>query len=248
MEDGGVDEARQRRARRNVQGFQNLDDLVKAGQAEQYAQGRMNGSNDAPDMASEMVMRGVTLNWLSQVFGIEHGKVKALLKDCPIKARHKNGAVYELKVAAGYLVKPVVDVEAYLQNMKVDELPTRLQDQYWSAMNKRQKWEEAAGQLWRTARVSAAIGEILMFMKESGNLFITNLQTSTEVSPRQQVLLEGMVRTMLTDVFEKITKLKLRPPEQKTSPVLAEEEAMVAKTLKKPPAEPDDDDDDMDVI
>lgn len=251
MENGSVNSPRQRRARRSVQGFEKLDDLLERGKAEQYAQGRMNGSDSSPDMASEMVMRGVTLNWLSQVFQIEHGKVKALLKDCPIKARHKNGAIYDVKVAAGYLVKPVVDIEAYLQNMKVEELPTRLQDQYWSAMNKRQKWEENAGQLWRTARVAAAFGEVFLYLKEGANLFVQNLQTSTEVTPRQQELLEGMTRTLLKDFFQKIVNLKLRPDTVKAGSMLAEEEAMIAKTMPKKPAPleiEDDDDDDMSVI
>lgn len=239
-----MNDARQRRARRTVTTHKTLEEMLKEGQAAQYANGTQAGSEGGPTMASEIVMRGVTLNWLSQVFGIPHGKVKYLLKDCPIKAQHKNGAIYELKVAASYLVKPVVDVEEYMKTLKIEDLPTRLQDQYWSAMNKRQKWEENAGLLWRTERVSAAVGELLLFVKESANLFVQNLETTTEVTPRQRELLEGMTRGMLGELFKRIGKLRLRPPEEKVRPVLAEEdEQLRAEAAKKAPPPPEFEDD-----
>lgn len=199
-----------------------------------------------PEMMAQAVMRGVTVGWLSQVFRMDLTTVKARLKDCPPIDARKNGYIYDLKLAAQYLVKPVVDVEEYLKTMKVEELPTRLQDQYWSAMNKRQKWEENAGQLWRTEKVQAAFGEVFLLIRNTMSLWVDQLGRTVEVTEEQRAGLELMVEALQKEISEKIRAL---PKAKKTAPQLAELDDD-GQPKKRGPGRPrkvvvDEDDDDL---
>lgn len=197
-----------------------------------------------PEMMAQAVMRGVTVGWLSQVFRMDLTTVKARLKDCPPIDTRKNGYIYDLKLAAQYLVKPVVDIEEYLKTMKVEELPTRLQDQYWSAMNKRQKWEENAGQLWRTEKVQAAFGEVFLLIRNTMTLWVDQLARNVEVTEAQRNGLELMVEALQKEISEKIRAL---PKAKKTAPQLAEldDDEKPKKRGRPKKVTVDEDDDDL---
>lgn len=193
-----------------------------------------------PEMMSAAVMRGVTAGWLAQVFRMDLGTVKARLRDCPPIDTRKNGYIYDLKVAAQYLVKPVFNIEEYLKTMKVEELPTRLQDQYWSAMNKRQKYEENAGDLWRTAKVQQVLGEVFMLIRNSTMLWVGELERNVEVTEEQRVKLEILTEELMRDINNSIrTNLK-----RKTRAQISELDEETKKKPESPQAEPDEEDDD----
>lgn len=162
---------------------------------------------DGPTMMAQGVMRGVTASWLAQVFRMDLQTVKQRLKDCPPIDNRKNGYIYDLKVATQYLVKPVFDVEEYLKTMRVEELPTRLQDQYWSAMNKRLKWEENAKQLWRSEDVQTKFGEVFMIIRNATQLWVDELAQSVEVTEPQRIGLEKMVEGLQRAISKKIAEM-----------------------------------------
>ena len=126
-----------------------------------YARGRKNdGKPEKLDMDIDRVNKGVTISWLAQAFGLNPVTVKARLRKCPPMQRLRTGYLYDFRMAAPYLVKPVFDVKEYLKTMRPEELPTKLQEKYWSALMRRIKYEERAGMLWRTERVLTVLGAV----------------------------------------------------------------------------------------
>lgn len=251
MENGGVDDARARRAARQ----EALTADLLAGSPYHakdagFASGRdAANKGDGPDMMTHAVKRGVTVSWLCQIFDMEPVTVRARLVNCEPIHRRKNGFIYDAKTAIPYLVKPIFDVEEYLKTMKVEELPTRLQDQYWSAMNKRQKWEENAKNLWRTEDVAKAFGEVFLMIRNQMQLWLDQLELQTHVTEEQAVVLASLITALQKDMFEKIKKLPLKP--DRTPPQLAElEEEEPGKRKRGRPrkVEAADDDDDFSVI
>jgi hypothetical protein len=206
-----ISPAERRRERRAAA----LDRLIARGRKTEEAY-------DNPDLNIQAVYSGVTVGWLSQVFHIDPTTVKRRLKDCPALHRRKNGFVYDLKVAAPYLLKPVFDVREYIKTMKPEELPTKLQDQYWSAMNKKLKWEERAGNLWRSEKVLQVFGEVFQTIKFSLQLWTDNLERATGLTSAQRTLLSGMVDGLQDEIY---TKLQAVSAKGKTGSVSAEEEA-----------------------
>jgi hypothetical protein len=168
------------------------------------------------------VFGGVSVGWLSKVFGMDPSDVKKRLADCPPLHRRKAGYIYSLPVAARYLVKPVFDVQKYIANMKPTELPPQLQRDYWDSALKRQKWEENAHHLWRTEAVLEIFGEVFKRIKFSMQLWADNLERVTGLTSEQRKLLVGMVDGLQNDIYDQLVAFQ---QESKTPPVLGELEA-----------------------
>jgi hypothetical protein len=172
-----------------------------------------------PSMDMTDVFSGVTVGWLSKVFGMDPSDVKKRLADCPPLHRRKAGYVYSLPIAAKYLVKPVFDVQKYLSTMKASELPNGLQKDYWDAALKRQKWEENAGQLWRTEAVLEVLGEAFKGVKFSMQLWADNLERVTGLTEEQRKLLVGMVDGLQDELYDNM----VRRAQEKSTPSLRDE-------------------------
>ncbi len=182
-------------------------------------QERETGDEEAVHMSVADALHGVTVSWLSQVFNMDPATVKKRLRDCPPMHRRKTGFTYDLKAACQYLVKPNFDIDQYMKTMKVSEMPTHLQEAYWSAMTKRQQWEEKAGQLWRTDAVLEVLGDVFQTIKFTMQLWPENIERSTGLSGDQRVMLVRMLDAMQQELHGKLVEM---PKMKQTPPSLAE--------------------------
>lgn len=184
------------------------------------ATGSMQNSGKGADMNIDAVMHGVTIGWLAQALNMNHASVKQKLRDCPPLFRRKSGFVYDIKVAMRYLVPPVFNVDEYLKTMRVEDLPVRLQTEYWSAKIKRQQFEEDAGQLWRTEKVVEVFGQVFQILKFSMQLWVDNLERKSKLSVEQRKMLIEMVDALQQEIYEKMQKMESL---RKTPSVLEED-------------------------
>lgn len=146
----------------------------------------------------EQVLGGVTASWLAQAFGIDVKDVKRKLAGCPPLVEGTNtgrgyqGRLYELRVAASYLVKPKISAANFLAAVKKAELPATLQQSFWDAMLKRQKYEENAGDLWRTAKIREVLGQTFQSMKFTIQLWVDTVERATGLtSDQRKILIEA---------------------------------------------------------
>lgn len=158
---------------------------------------------------------GVTVGWLAQAFRMNPQTVKSRLAKCPTLKAHQRGYIYEFRVAVEYLVTPKVDIEEYLKNVKVKELPTRLQAEYWQAMRARQIWEKEAGHLWATEDVLSRFSEVVGLMRSELQLWVDNLEQRIPVSHEQREYFEQQVHTLQSTLYEKLIAL---PQQGRTLP------------------------------
>lgn len=165
-----------------------------------------------PSLDISDVHAGVTVAWLSQVFGMDPTTVKKRLADCPPLHRRKAGYVYSVKQAAPYLIKPVFDVKKYLQGMKPNELPPQLTKEYWDAALKRQLWEERAGDLWRTEKVLEIFSDVFLMMKSTMLLWVEDLERITGVTQDQRTEIVKLVDELQNELHRKLTGLKTSTP------------------------------------
>jgi len=192
------------------------DALTAVTAANRFAKG---GNADAG-----RVVEGVTLTWLSQVFEMTPYELKKKLRNCPTKPARdgRTGAYYDLPTAAAYLVTPRIDVDEYMKNVKPTDMPAHLQDQYWSAMNKKQKWEEAAGHLWRSEKVLAVFGDVFQLVKGSIQLWPDAVERAVGMNAEQKRTLRAQCDGLQKDIH---TRLLQMPDDQHTGPQLDEFEA-----------------------
>lgn len=198
-----------------------------------YARGKKNGSDAPLELNIDAINKGVTHTWLAQAFGMSLRTTKERLRKCPHSGVTKAGYLYDIREAAPYLVKPVQNIKEYLKSVRPEELPTKLQDKYWSALMRRIKYEERAGMLWRTEKVLFVLGEVFQTIKFSLQLWADNLERATGITTEQREYLRDMVDGLQDEIYSKLKELE---KESKTPHVLGEG------------AEPDDEDDEEDLI
>lgn len=174
---------------------------------ERHASARRVQEYEGPVSLDLSDVQAVSVGWLAKVFGIDPSDVKRRLADCPPVARKKSGYVYSLPIAARYLVKPVFDVTTYLKNMKPSELPPVLQSAYWDALNKKQKWEENAGQLWRTEKVIEVFGETFKTIKNDMQLWPDTIERQTELTEEHRSILLTLIDGLQDELYQTLVKM-----------------------------------------
>lgn len=155
----------------------------------------VNRNRAVPRANVEQVLGGVTASWLAQAFGMDVKDVKRKLAGCPALVEGHNtgrgyqGRLYELRVAASYLIKPKISASNFLAAVKKAELPATLQQSFWDAMLKRQKYEENAGDLWRTAKIREILGQTFQSMKFTIQLWVDTVERATGLTSEQRRIL-----------------------------------------------------------
>lgn len=184
----------------------------------------------------EQVLGGVTASWLAQAFEMDVKDVKRKLAGCPAlvegsdSGRGYQGRLYELKIAAAYLVKPKISATNFLTAVKKAELPATLQQSFWDAMLKRQKYEENAGDLWRTAKVREVLGQTFQSMKFTIQLWVDTIERATGLTSEQRRILIEMSDGLQGDIYETL----VRQMDNGTSgPQLAELPALLGESAEE---------------
>jgi len=154
------------------------------------------------------VMAGVSVTWLHQVFRQDKPTIKKKIVGVkPIKHVRGGFPVYDLRDVVPYLIPPAErDLRDYIKKMSKADLPVYMQDEFWAAQLKRQKWEENAGDLWRTEDVLDALAEVFKTIKESTRLWGTTVEQMHGTTKEQREALATLVDTLLVDINEKITE------------------------------------------
>lgn len=173
------------------------DDLV-GGPAP--AEGSTRQVDKAPDLG--LVAGGVSAAWLAHVFGMDKNTIKKKLANCPVAGMNRGTPHYLIKEAAAWLIPPKVDVMSYIRSMNPSDLPPRLNDAYWSAMGRRQKVLQEAGDLWRTADVLAVFGEAAIKIKSTVQLWVDEVDRVHGISDAQREMLTRMADGLLENIHE----------------------------------------------
>lgn len=166
---------------------------------------------DSQGTYADVTAKGVTVSWLSQVFELPVPVVKAKLKFCQPKTVRRRGekmlsTYYDIKEAAAYLVTPAFSTAEYLRAVKRGELPPALQQQIWDALLKRQKWEENAGQLWRTEKVREVLGSTFQTIKFTIQLWADTVERQTELTPEQRDMIIRMADALQAEIYESLVR------------------------------------------
>jgi len=154
--------------------------------------------------------QGVTIAWLAGAFRMDPKTVKKRLAPLAPKSKGSNRPLYDLEMAASYLVKPRFDVGEYIRNMNPMELPPVLRKEFWDAENKRLNYEERAGELWATERVMAVFAEAFVQLKNQMQLWPDEVEREVGLTKEQHKALAARVdalRVALHSIFVEMPKL-----------------------------------------
>jgi hypothetical protein len=192
-------------------------------QLEQHAMGRRQAP-DSQGLYRDPVASGVTVSWLAQVFDMDVKTVTRRLKRCPIKIEKTRGTkmrtrLYDLKVAAPYLVDPAFSTRDYMRALKAGDLPPALSNAVWQGLLARQRWEENAGDLWRTEAVREVLGDTFQTIKFQIQLFPDTVERHAELSDRQREIIRELCDALQQEIYDSLVR---RAADRKTPSQLSE--------------------------
>lgn len=153
-------------------------------------------------------LSGVTVGWLCRVFRIQRHTAERRLQSCkPLRMQGKR-VIYDVAEAAAYLIKPKLSVEHFVKNIRPDDLPTKLQEKYWDALIKKQKFMTRAGQLWHTNDVMDAFSSIFKSTKNAVQLWVDIVDEQETLTAEQRKLLHELCDSLLEDIHYEIKQLE----------------------------------------
>lgn len=158
------------------------------------------------DESRLMIYNGLNLSELGRLFHMDHRVLVEKLTKGGVEPSGKRGSAntYLVHEVAPHLVKPIYDIEQYMRTMNHAELPKMVTKEYWNGQLAKQTFLEREGDLWDTAAIVTAVGELLKLVKMNANLMVDAVERSTELSDRQKAIIRGLTDGMLGDVRQMI--------------------------------------------
>lgn len=148
---------------------------------------------------------GVTVSFLMEAFRLSRYKVeKALRRIRPTGYDRHSSALYDLAEAAACLVEPNFDVTDYLDRLKPEQLPEKMREGYWNAKLKQLRFEERAGQLWRTELVFSIYSEILQDIRTKLRILPDTIDRTVGLSNAQVTKVTRIVDKLQEDIHKHI--------------------------------------------
>ena len=189
------------------------------------------GGQNTKTAPVEEALSGVTAAWLANVFGMKVDDVKRRLSDCPVLTEGKEtgnglrGRTYLLKEAAPYLVPPKVSPSDFLKAIKKGGMPSTMQQAFWDAMLKQQKWMENAGQLWHTDKIRDVLGGTFQTLKFTMQLWEDALETEVGLTEPQRDKLRVLVDGLQQELYDALVR---KMKEKQSGPQLDDLPALMA--------------------
>ena len=167
------------------------------------------------------VYAGVSASWLAHVFGMDKNTIAKKLSTAGVQPSARRGStpLYRIPDAAPYLVKPKVDLVTYIKSLRPNDLPPILNAAYWDAMLKRQKWEENAGDLWRTADVLEVFGDMAFGIKTTVSLWVEEVDRTRGLDAGQRETITQLSDKLLEQIHQQMIEA---PRKRRTSSSLVD--------------------------
>ena len=137
------------------------------------------------------MMEGVPVSLLADMFHTSRQNVrhKAGRRETDRIPRRK--PLYDIAHAAERLVKPKVDLAAYIKTLRPADVPVALQKQFWDAQNGRLKYMTDAEDLWHSVKVQMAIGDLFKLIRQRVQLLADTVERQTGLTDEQRRIIKA---------------------------------------------------------
>lgn len=151
---------------------------------------------------------GVSVAWLMKAFRMGRGTLERKMRGCAPIGRGKHGSpLYDLPEVASFIVMPRHAIATYLEDAKPEDLPEKMRDSYWTSKLKQQRYEEKAGDLWRTHKVIETISDVLTDLRSMLQLIPDETHRKSTLSKEQSDALTVVVEAVQQRIYEHIVDL-----------------------------------------
>lgn len=150
---------------------------------------------------------GCTATELSKLFRMPLQTVRDSLKDIPPTSRRGARDLWRVDQVASLLIRDgeneVEQIERILK-LKHTELPKQLSKEFWFAQTYKQKYDLAAGNLWKTEEVIEKAGDAFKTIRLSLQLMADTVDRNESLTEKQRQTILDLVDGTLNDMREKL--------------------------------------------
>lgn len=152
---------------------------------------------------------GLTITALSRLFRMDKKTVGDLLVGLEPSGEVSGFPIYHIASAASRLVAPSDEqVTALIKKMNPSKLPVKLRKEFWDSALSRQKYEENAGDLWRTVDVQELLIDVFKTMRTQIMLFSDTVDREVNLTNAQRCLIQEMSDDLLQQVSKALIERK----------------------------------------
>lgn len=153
------------------------------------------------------IVSGASINQLAELFAMDRRTVTDRLRGLNPSGTRASHPIYKISDAAPLLLEVGAGTRRAAEREK----------DYWDAQLKKQKFEENAGDLWRTDKVIEIFAQVFKQFRESTVVFIDALEHESGLPPEVIVKAKTFGDTLLNDTRAKL--LVMDTNEQSKMPV-----------------------------
>ncbi len=119
--------------------------------------------------------KGFSINQLAELFEMDRRTVTDRLRDTEASGIRGGHSIYKLLDAAPKLLGTEGSLKSHMASAREKD--------YWDAQLKKQKFEENAGDLWRTDKVIEVFAQVFKQFREAVVVFIDGLEHESGLPP-----------------------------------------------------------------
>jgi hypothetical protein len=143
------------------------------------------------DSFKDVVQEGASINQLANLMHMDTKTVLRRLQGLARCGTRGTINLYPFRQAISKLVDlQDEEIEARLRKMNPKDLPPFLHKEFWGALLARQKYEEIAGEVWRTAAVSELVTRMCSTLRMSILLLPDKIAREARLADDQRAVLE----------------------------------------------------------
>lgn len=161
----------------------------------------------ASDVTSEILATGeATMSQIAQMFETDAKTLPQRLKGVIPTGRRNGYKVYNIREAAGRLVKPGYEIEDFIRQMSPQELPPLLAKEFWNGQRARVAYEKEIGNLWPTADVVELFGVLCQGIRQTLLLTVDDVEREEGFTDGQRRAFRRIVDASIVAMQEKLTE------------------------------------------
>lgn len=195
-----------------------LDDLLGSPEAVEYdlpelddedlldshVKGGKSAAKTLTQKGAATALKGASVGWFASVLRLGRTTVQRKLDSiAPVGITSSGAKLYDVREAMPYLVQPH-DLRRHLSAMNPRDLPERLRKEFWGARKLEQQVRKEAGDLWSSADVHRAFGDVLRLIKDTAILWTDEIDETAGLTSEQVEILDNLVRALLASIGEKV--------------------------------------------
>lgn len=148
----------------------------------------------------QALLDGCSISELGAIFNKDKRTVSERIRNVRPSGERSGFPIYHLAEAAKYLCDPVVDVEAYIKQLRPNDLPPLLLKEFWLGQTAKQKFELNDAQLWPTEDVMRVLAAVFKNLKGGILLFADTIEAKTDLTDKQRSILNELADGLLVEL------------------------------------------------